>query len=186
MCKALILILCSIFASIYAEWPCTTCVDNDRYEQDPKKACYLTDLNNASQFIQCSNGDPVAMPCPGDLLWHQAKLTCNVASEVSDFECKVGIGRYYSGTTAITKNGDACLSWTVANNLIGLWSSFDDTAQAIADLVAELGITHNYCRNYDNWLRPWCIIPNGISSYSIVDCTIPECPAGTEVRNVDT
>ncbi|XP_038152251.1 plasminogen activator, urokinase a isoform X1 [Cyprinodon tularosa] len=88
-------------------------------------------------------------------------------------ECLYGKGRSYRGTVSRSSNGRRCLSWSKARKS---WLSTEN---------------HNYCRNPNNNLKPWCYVRKGDRIVREF-CDIPKCfkptvnPTTTPTRPVDT
>ncbi|KAL4641091.1 urokinase-type plasminogen activator-like [Arapaima gigas] len=68
--------------------------------------------------------------------------------------CYTGNGKDYRGTTAVTESGQSCLRWDHLSK--SLWS-------------------HNYCRNPDSSIKPWCFIQTKYFARREF-CNIPSCP----------
>ncbi|XP_029411516.1 tissue-type plasminogen activator isoform X2 [Nannospalax galili] len=65
-------------------------------------------------------------------------------------DCYVGKGLTYRGTHSLTTSGASCLPW---NSVILIGKSF--TAWRTNSQALGLG-RHNYCRNPDGDVKPWC------------------------------
>ncbi|CAL9687952.1 unnamed protein product [Knipowitschia caucasica] len=78
-------------------------------------------------------------------------------------DCVSGDGSEYRGTVSHSENGRQCLNWGIFHNIWG----------------ASVGIgNHNYCRNPNNYLMPWCRVQKGtviVKEY----CKIPQCSSST-------
>ncbi|KAJ8005740.1 hypothetical protein DPEC_G00121040 [Dallia pectoralis] len=78
---------------------------------------------------------------------------CNLPSCPADQRpvgCMQGSGQTYRGTRAVTKEGSSCLPWDsplITRKIYNAWRSD----------ARELGLgSHNFCRNPDGDLAPWC------------------------------
>lgn len=84
-------------------------------------------------------------------------------------ECVQGSGQSYRGMQAISKSGAKCLPWdspAVSRKIYTAWRP--DTR--------ELGLgSHNYCRNPDGDLSPWCHVYKG-TQLTWELCDITKCP----------
>ncbi|CAL8303073.1 unnamed protein product [Lota lota] len=75
--------------------------------------------------------------------------------------CLNGMGLYYRGTKSKSKSGKTCLDWDL------------HTRERFMSLDVKSG-RHNYCRNLQLRLRPWCyVFENGIRVREY--CKIPRC-----------
>ncbi|KAI1901130.1 hypothetical protein AGOR_G00057030 [Albula goreensis] len=138
----------------------------------------------------CRNPDNDTMPwCyvykGVQIVWEYCKLpTC--ASD-PNFECVQGKGQTYRGTTAVTKGGSRCLAWDSPAVVRKYYTAWRSDAR-------ELGLgSHNFCRNPDGDLSPWCHIYRG-SQLTWEHCDITKCvrrpsggttlgPRGTTTNN---
>lgn len=86
-----------------------------------------------------------------------------------NLECVLGTGRSYRGTAATTKSGSKCLAWdspAVSRKFYNAWRSDAQT----------LGLgSHNFCRNPDGDLSPWCHTYRG-NKLTWELCDINKCP----------
>uniref|UniRef100_A0A671MTF6 Plasminogen activator n=1 Tax=Sinocyclocheilus anshuiensis TaxID=1608454 RepID=A0A671MTF6_9TELE len=86
-------------------------------------------------------------------------------------ECTRGSGQTYRGTKAVSRNGLKCLSWdspAVSRKIYNAWRSD----------AREMGIgSHNFCRNPDGDLGPWCHVYKG-SQLTWELCDVPKCSCG--------
>ncbi|KAL4240077.1 zymogen binding [Mactra antiquata] len=81
----------------------------------------------------------------------------------SDEECYTDNGVTYRGTHASTGRGTPCIKWS-------------DSRKHTPELFPDKGLEgHNYCRNPDDDVRPWCYI-NNEGKFGF--CSIPECSVG--------
>ncbi|KAM8866501.1 tissue-type plasminogen activator isoform 1-T1 [Synchiropus picturatus] len=83
-------------------------------------------------------------------------------------ECVQGSGQTYRGTTAVTKSGTSCLPWdfpSLRRKLNNAWRSD----------ALDLGLgSHNFCRNPDGDVAPWCHIYRNMQlTWEL--CNIPKC-----------
>ncbi|XP_051524472.1 tissue-type plasminogen activator-like [Myxocyprinus asiaticus] len=96
---------------------------------------------------------------------------CSLPTCVTDpaMECVQGSGQSYRGTKAVTRSHLKCLPWdspAVSHKLYTTWRSD----------ARELGISsHNFCRNPDGDLGPWCHTYKG-SQLTWELCDVPKCP----------
>ncbi|KAL6487066.1 hypothetical protein MHYP_G00036920 [Metynnis hypsauchen] len=72
-------------------------------------------------------------------------------------------GSEYRGTVSVTARGNRCLRWSRIRSLERIYAS------------RGLG-HHNYCRNPDNSLMPWCGVKRGMRIVREF-CNIPQCEA---------
>lgn len=74
--------------------------------------------------------------------------------------CLTGMGLYYRGTESKSQSGSTCLYWDMEYGL-----------RLSSDVKSGL---HNYCRNLDFRLRPWCYV---LKDHALVQeyCDIPSC-----------
>ncbi|XP_075715038.1 tissue-type plasminogen activator isoform X2 [Rhinoderma darwinii] len=82
--------------------------------------------------------------------------------------CYEGSGQSYRGNYSRTNSGAVCVNWnTQALNQKMYHAQCRDAQQ--------LGLgNHNYCRNPDNDVRPWCHVMNGTeTSWEL--CKVPQC-----------
>nr|XP_056715956.1 tissue-type plasminogen activator [Euleptes europaea] len=91
--------------------------------------------------------------------------------------CVSGKGTTYRGGHSHTESGATCLKWD-SKILTGQFYTARKTN------ARQLGLgSHNYCRNPDNDIRPWCHILNG-RKISWEFCRVPSCPTcGLRKRN---
>ncbi|KAM9848244.1 urokinase-type plasminogen activator-like [Aulostomus maculatus] len=75
--------------------------------------------------------------------------------------CRSGDGSSYRGLISETVYGARCLNWNRFKNLWGASKGLGD---------------HNYCRNPDNSLMPWCRVRRG-SRVVKEFCDVPKCSA---------
>ncbi|XP_010868487.2 urokinase-type plasminogen activator [Esox lucius] len=95
--------------------------------------------------------------------WHREKLSQLADETYKERECLVGAGESYRGLKAVSARGHRCLPWT--------------RFQMIGADVLGLG-EHNYCRNPDKSLRPWCRVKRRTRIVREL-CDIPECDPET-------
>ena len=90
------------------------------------------------------------------------------------YEDKDTNGADYRGKVAATKDGDACLSWTVKvkpnGGAVGLWTG---SSKAASKGLGE----HNYCRNPDNEDSPWCYTAKSDTAPRFGLCTVQAAKA---------
>uniref|UniRef100_A0A9J8C8U6 Plasminogen activator n=1 Tax=Cyprinus carpio carpio TaxID=630221 RepID=A0A9J8C8U6_CYPCA len=120
----------------------------------------------------CRNPDGDAKPwC---YVYKKAQLSwefCSLPTCVTDpyLECRRGSGQSYRGTKAVSRSGLKCLSWdspAVSRKSYNAWRSD----------AREMGIgSHNFCRNPDGDLGPWCHVYKG-SQLTWELCDVPKCP----------
>lgn len=75
--------------------------------------------------------------------------------------CFAGNGSSYRGNVAVSASGRRCLRWDLYERIIP------------QDVFTELR-THNYCRNPDQSLQPWCRVKRGRRLVREF-CNIPKC-----------
>ncbi|XP_076859522.1 tissue-type plasminogen activator isoform X2 [Brachyhypopomus gauderio] len=86
-------------------------------------------------------------------------------------ECVKGSGQAYRGTQASTKSGLKCLPWDSAAVSHKFYTAWRPNAR-------DLGLgSHNYCRNPDGDLGPWCHIYKG-PQLTWELCNITKCSRG--------
>ncbi|KTF82316.1 hypothetical protein cypCar_00020839, partial [Cyprinus carpio] len=123
----------------------------------------------------CRNPDGDAKPwC---YVYKNAQLSwelCSLPTCVIDpyLECVRGSGRTYRGMKAVSRSGSKCLSWdspAVSHKIYNAWRSD----------AREIGIgSHNFCRNPNGDLGPWCHVYKG-SRLTWELCDVPKCPRKT-------
>ncbi|XP_051950947.1 tissue-type plasminogen activator-like isoform X2 [Xyrauchen texanus] len=126
----------------------------------------------------CRNPDGDTKPwC---YVYKSAQMTwefCSLPTCVTDpiKECAQGSGQTYRGTKAVTRSGLKCLPWdspAVSHKIYTAWRSD----------ARELGIgSHNFCRNPDGDLGPWCHAYKG-SKLTWEICEVPKCSKKTPSR----
>ncbi|KAL0979265.1 hypothetical protein UPYG_G00182950 [Umbra pygmaea] len=99
------------------------------------------------------------------IAWEFCKLPSCPADQ-SPVECVQNSGQTYRGTTAVTKGGSNCLPWDsplITRKFYNAWRSD----------AKELGLgTHNFCRNPDGDLAPWCHVYRNMKlTWEICDIT---------------
>ncbi|XP_041921976.1 hyaluronan-binding protein 2-like [Alosa sapidissima] len=75
--------------------------------------------------------------------------------QVGPDDCYKGDGESYRGNVSETEDGDECLYWNshfLLNNGVNPFSAYEDSD--------GLG-PHNFCRNPDGEVKPWCFIRRG-------------------------
>ncbi|XP_053573975.1 tissue-type plasminogen activator [Bombina bombina] len=82
--------------------------------------------------------------------------------------CYYGRGSGYRGYNSVTSSGARCLQWDSPLLKSKTYTAWNANARSLG-----LG-SHNYCRNPDNDIRPWCHIEKG-SETSWGYCDIPKC-----------
>ncbi|XP_076126390.1 tissue-type plasminogen activator [Alosa pseudoharengus] len=86
-----------------------------------------------------------------------------------NLECAVGTGRSYRGTADVTKSGSKCLPWDSPATTRKFYNAWRSDAR-------QLGLaSHNFCRNPDGDLGPWCHTYKG-NKLTWELCDIPKCP----------
>ncbi|XP_077326049.1 tissue-type plasminogen activator [Lithobates pipiens] len=94
---------------------------------------------------------------------------CRVPSCPVDIpDCYSERGTSYRGSSSVTISGARCLRWDsalVKNKVFNAWSG-KSRSQGLG--------THNYCRNPDNDVRPWCHVINGTQA-GWEFCDVPKC-----------
>ncbi|XP_049342197.1 tissue-type plasminogen activator isoform X1 [Astyanax mexicanus] len=84
-------------------------------------------------------------------------------------ECVQGAGQAYRGTQSVSRSGVKCLSWDSPAVSHKIYTSWRQNSR-------ELGLgSHNYCRNPDGDLGPWCHVYKG-SRLTWELCNITKCP----------
>ncbi|KAK9971139.1 hypothetical protein ABG768_027030 [Culter alburnus] len=99
---------------------------------------------------------------------------CSVPTCIIDpyLECAQGSGQTYRGTKAVTRSGLKCLPWDSAAVSRKIYNAWRPDAR-------ETGIgSHNFCRNPDGDLSPWCHVYKG-SQLTWELCDVPKCPRKT-------
>ncbi|PIK53985.1 hypothetical protein BSL78_09122 [Apostichopus japonicus] len=98
---------------------------------------------------------------------------------LTEADCYSGNGREYRGYVSTTEDGMMCANWMVAKeHAVGVTETQYRTEQYIYDFhffVTGIG-DHNYCRNPDDDIKPWCYYGNSedvVASWSY--CDIPLC-----------
>lgn len=79
--------------------------------------------------------------------------------------CLAGDGRSYRGNVAVSARGHRCLRWDLYERL------------GSQDVFTEL-LAHNYCRNPNQSLQPWCRVKRGRRVVREF-CDIPKCESGS-------
>ncbi|RNA44299.1 tyrosine- kinase transmembrane receptor ROR1 [Brachionus plicatilis] len=77
------------------------------------------------------------------------KLEVVAMADVNDDKCMVANGLAYRGRQAVTRNGYGCQRW---DDQYPHMHQFKNVRQLSG---------HNYCRNPDNDIEPWCFTTNG-------------------------
>ncbi|TRY96768.1 hypothetical protein DNTS_014492 [Danionella cerebrum] len=95
---------------------------------------------------------------------------CSVPTCLIDpsLECVQGSGQSYRGTLSVSRSGLTCLPWdsnTVSHRFFNAWRA-DAKKTGIA--------SHNFCRNPDGDLGPWCHVYKG-SQLTWELCEVPKC-----------
>ncbi|XP_063787818.1 tissue-type plasminogen activator isoform X2 [Pseudophryne corroboree] len=88
--------------------------------------------------------------------------------KVAPSKCYSDRGTTYRGSQSVTTSNTRCLHWDsplLKNRAFTAWS---DNARS-----QGLG-SHNYCRNPDNDVRPWCHVRNGTET-AWEFCDVPQC-----------
>ncbi|XP_030636357.1 tissue-type plasminogen activator [Chanos chanos] len=94
---------------------------------------------------------------------------------VSNQECVQGAGQSYRGTKSVSKSGLKCLPWDSPAVSRKIYTAWRPDAR-------ELGLgSHNFCRNPDGDLSPWCHVYKG-SQLTWELCDISKCPRGTILK----
>ncbi|XP_028852986.1 tissue-type plasminogen activator isoform X2 [Denticeps clupeoides] len=100
------------------------------------------------------------------IVWEFCTLPTCAAGPNS--ECVEGKGGSYRGTKAVTKSGGRCLPWDSPTLSRKKYTAWRPDAR-------ELGLgSHNFCRNPDGDLTPWCHTYRG-SQLTWEFCEIPRC-----------
>ncbi|XP_069623011.1 tissue-type plasminogen activator [Ranitomeya imitator] len=83
-------------------------------------------------------------------------------------DCYSERGTTYGGSWSTTLSGASCLRWDSPELKNKQFSAWKGSARRL-----RLG-SHNYCRNPDNDIRPWCHVMNGTET-SWEFCDVPRC-----------
>ncbi|XP_072255905.1 tissue-type plasminogen activator [Pyxicephalus adspersus] len=101
----------------------------------------------------------------GRYTWEHCSVpTCKEATP----DCYSERGTTYRGSQGVTMSGASCLRWDsplVKNKVFNAWSG-KSRRQGLG--------SHNYCRNPDNDVRPWCHVMNGTQA-GWEFCNVPQC-----------
>ncbi|XP_066449505.1 tissue-type plasminogen activator [Eleutherodactylus coqui] len=101
----------------------------------------------------------------GKYIWDYCSVpTC----KANTTDCYSERGTTYQGSTSTTLSGDSCLRWDSPLVKTKQFSAWQGNARTLG-----LG-SHNYCRNPDNDMRPWCHVMNG-SAASWEFCDVARC-----------
>ncbi|XP_075715035.1 tissue-type plasminogen activator isoform X1 [Rhinoderma darwinii] len=94
---------------------------------------------------------------------------CSVpACQAKTTDCHSERGTSYRGLWSTTISGASCLRWDSSLLKRKQFSAWQSSARRLG-----LG-SHNYCRNPDNDVRPWCHVMNGTeTSWEL--CKVPQC-----------
>ncbi|XP_014026292.2 tissue-type plasminogen activator isoform X2 [Salmo salar] len=102
------------------------------------------------------------------IVWEFCTLS-SCSADQRPVECVQGSGQTYRGTAAVTKRGSSCLPWDsplITRKFYNAWRSD----------ARQLGLgSHNFCRNPDGDLGPWChVYKNMKLTWEL--CDITKCP----------
>ncbi|CAB1322092.1 unnamed protein product [Coregonus sp. 'balchen'] len=128
-----------------------------------RQPCYQSRCYNGGTCKEAVYSSDYLCQCPPGFTGAQCEINQSPA------ECVQGSGQTYRGTTAITKRGSSCLPWDsplITNKFYNAWRSE----------ARELGLgSHNFCRNPDGDLGPWCHIYRNMQlTWEL--CDITKCP----------
>ncbi|XP_039598899.1 tissue-type plasminogen activator-like, partial [Polypterus senegalus] len=144
-----------------------TAVMNKKYQARRQDAHQLG-LGNHNY---CRNPDSDKQPwCHvykgSQLTWEYCSIpSCSAASPV---DCYTDKGTSYRGTKSVSHLGTQCLHWDSPALLDKQFTAWKPNAWK-----QGLG-SHNYCRNPDNDVKPWCHVRRG-RSLTWEYCDIPKC-----------
>ncbi|XP_062320608.1 tissue-type plasminogen activator-like isoform X1 [Osmerus eperlanus] len=99
--------------------------------------------------------------------WHRHLRSPQTPSEKQTAQCLIGNGSSYRGSVSVSAYGHTCLSWDKFSN--------------IGRRLLSQGLDrHNFCRNPDQSLSPWCRVRR---RHRIVRelCNIPKCDTDSPV-----
>ncbi|CAL8310207.1 unnamed protein product [Boreogadus saida] len=110
--------------------------------------------NGGTSVASLLGGDHLFCLCPDGFAGD------NCETDSSD-GCIIGMGLYYRGTRSKSRSGRTCLEWDLHTRESFLTSDVNSGR-------------HNYCRNLQFRLRPWCYVwKNGARARE--SCRIPSC-----------
>ncbi|XP_078023202.1 apolipoprotein(a)-like isoform X7 [Epinephelus lanceolatus] len=92
------------------------------------------------------------------------RCTSKPPTIVPELTCVTGKGEAYRGTTAVTKSGKTCQSWSAQTP-----HEHDRTL----DNFPCKGLDENYCRNPDNEEMPWCYTTDSETRWEY--CNLEKC-----------
>ncbi|KAM4749474.1 tissue-type plasminogen activator isoform 2-T2 [Rhinophrynus dorsalis] len=141
-------------------------LSEQRYNAQRRDAMYLG-LGNHNY---CRNPDGDTKPwChvfkDGKYTWEYCTMPACAAAAKS---CYSGRGTTYRGTHSITTSGAHCLRWDSPLVQNKGYSTWKNNARFLG-----LG-SHNYCRNPDNDVRPWCHVLKGTETTWEL-CNVSRC-----------
>ncbi|XP_041644035.1 tissue-type plasminogen activator isoform X2 [Cheilinus undulatus] len=124
--------------------------------------CYASHCYNGGTCKEAVYTSDYICQCPQGFSGAQCEINNNE-------NCIVGRGEGYRGTWSTSNSRSDCINW---NSTVLRGKRFT----AKKNNAASLGLgNHNYCRNPDSDVTPWCYIFKG-TQISWEACPVPKCP----------
>jgi len=138
--------------------------------------------NNEKNYCRNSDGDDKAwcIVSGSELGYGYCDIPICASENCPDCEvvdpnatCITGSGSAYRGTESKTKSGYDCVNWTEIQDDTNVADSLKNYIKnKVMSKWTDGTPDHNYCRNYDNDKKPWCVLGRANWEY----CKIDACP----------